>query len=49
MASMICKFYGVVDITAALIIFFADLPIPDIIKIFLALVLVFKGIPSLLA
>ena len=43
---MICKIYGVVDISAALIIYFAT-PLPDVLKLILAGILVFKGIPSL--
>ena len=45
---MICKIYGIVDIAAGLIIFFA-LDVPDIIKIIILLVMLFKGIPSLFA
>jgi len=44
--SFICKFYGIIDIICALIILFAT-PLPDVIKIFLALILLVKGIPSL--
>lgn len=45
---MICKIYGVVDISLALILFFAiDLHI--IIKFILGFILFFKGIPSLFA
>jgi hypothetical protein len=45
---MICKIYGIIDITAALIIFFG-LNIPDILKTIILLVMLFKGIPSLFA
>jgi len=45
---MICKIYGIVDIISALIIFFTA-PLPGIIKIIIAFILVFKGIPSLFA
>ena len=45
--SVICKVYGVIDIIAGLIIFFADLPLPDFIKLIILLIMLFKGIPSL--
>jgi hypothetical protein len=45
--SAICKLYGIVDIATALILFFYHIPLPDIIKIPIILILLFKGIPSL--
>ena len=45
--SAICKFYGIVDISVGLIIFFADIPLPDFIKYIILLIMLFKGIPSL--
>ncbi|HLD48972.1 MAG TPA: hypothetical protein VJB11_01275 [archaeon] len=48
MASLICKVYGIVDILAGLIIFFAT-PLPDIIKLIFLIIFLFKGIPSLFA
>ena len=46
---MICKIYGIVDIAAAVIVYFSDLPIPTVIKGIIAFILIFKGIPSLFA
>ena len=46
--SLICKFYGVIDLTAAVLVWWF-VPIPDIIKLLIVLVLVIKGIPSLFA
>lgn len=45
---MICKIYGIIDIAAALIIFFG-LDVPETIKIIILFVMLFKGIPSLFA
>jgi len=45
---MICKIYGIIDIVSALIIFFAT-PLPGIIKLIIAFILCFKGVPSLFA
>ena len=47
MGDAICKIYGIVDLTAALIIYFSDLPIPVAIKLVLAFIMIFKGVPSL--
>ena len=46
--SLICKIYGVVDIISAILIYF-HAPLPDILKIIIAFILVFKGVPSLFA
>ncbi len=48
MASISAKFYGVVDIISGLLIYFY-VPIPDIFKILILLVMLIKGIPSLFA
>jgi len=45
---MICKIYGIIDISAGLIIFFG-LDVPEIIKLIILSVMLFKGIPSLFA
>ena len=50
MGSLICKVYGVVDLSTALILVFIDMPvIPPIIRYILAAIFVIKGVPSLFA
>ena len=44
---MLVQIYGIVDLIAAVIIFFSDLN--DIIKLILIVIFVVKGIPSILA
>ncbi|MFC2143516.1 hypothetical protein ACFLQN_03890 [Candidatus Aenigmatarchaeota archaeon] len=48
MASISAKFYGVIDILAGLLIYFY-VPIPDFLKLFILIVMLVKGIPSLFA
>jgi len=48
MASISAKFYGVVDIISGLLIYYY-VPIPDFLKIFILIVMLVKGIPSLFA
>ena len=48
MGSLICKIYGIIDISAGLIIYFGT-SLPDIIKIIFLIIFLFKGIPSLFA
>lgn len=45
---MICKVYGIIDITAALLLFFA-VDIHIIIKFIIGFILFFKAVPSLFA
>ncbi len=49
MGSMICKVYGVVDLIAAVLLIFADLPVPDFVAWILAAIFIIKGVPSLFA
>ena len=49
MGSMICKVYGVVDLIAAVILIFAELPVPNFIAWILAAIFIIKGVPSLFA
>ncbi|MBI2233335.1 MAG: hypothetical protein HYU56_05430 [Candidatus Aenigmarchaeota archaeon] len=43
---LIVKIYGTVDIVAGLLIYFYA-PLPDIIKLIILGIMLFKGIPSL--
>ena len=43
---MLVKLYGVVDIVCGLLVYFY-VPLPDIIKILILLIMLFKGVPSL--
>lgn len=43
---VLVKFYGLVDIIAGLLVYFYA-PLPDIIKIIILAIMLFKGIPSL--
>lgn len=44
---MICKLYGIVDLLAAIVIFFGLYDIPFIIKVIMIIILLVKGLPSL--
>ena len=48
MASISAKFYGVIDILSGVLIY-TYVPIPDILKIIILVVMLVKGIPSLFA
>lgn len=40
------KLYGVIDILAGFLIY-AYAPLPDFLKIFILIIMLFKGVPSL--
>ena len=45
---MICKIYGIVDLLAAVIIFFGLYGIPDIVKLGIIIIMLIKGVPSIM-
>lgn len=44
---ILVKIYGVIDILAGILVFLYT-PLPDVIKIIILAIMLFKGIPSLL-
>ena len=46
---MICKIYGFVDLLTAVVLFFGLYGLPSIIKFAIIIVLLIKGVPSLIA
>lgn len=44
---VVCKFLGLIDVIAALIIAFMDVPIIGPVKWLIVLILLVKGVPSL--